>query len=425
MSQSNDSELADILNRDCYCISVNRTSLGDSLTAHLKESGLPERLLDKSSHLFADSPVFMQRGHLRNMEQLIRAVETVTRNAAYRSKVLATAPASARRDLGPSGVFFGYDFHLGAAGPQLIEINTNAGGVLLSLYLAAAQQDCCEAVTDFFGKQRNFDDAEQDIVAMFRAEWRSQRRSSALRTIAIVDHQPSSQFLHPEFLLFRALFERHGMEAIIADPSELEIRNGKLCAGNREVDLVYNRLTDFYLEQPANARLLEAYQLNIAVVTPSPFHYALYADKRNLALLSDRRQLLELGVSNNDIEILEKSLPRTLVVGEDNADQLWADRKQLFFKPSVGYGSRGAYRGAKITTRVWQDIVSGNYVAQAMIPPSERQLFVDGKRQSLKLDIRCVSYRGEVQQLIARLYSGQTTNLRTAGGGLATVYPTP
>jgi D-alanine-D-alanine ligase-like ATP-grasp enzyme len=36
------------------------------------------------------------------------------------------------------GVFMGYDFHLSAGGPQLIEINTNAGGGLLNAYLLAA-----------------------------------------------------------------------------------------------------------------------------------------------------------------------------------------------------------------------------------------------------------------------------------------------
>lgn len=425
MSETTDIELADILNRDCYCISVNRSSLSDSFAAHLKESGLPERLVDRSGHLFSDSPVFMQREHLRKMERLIGAVESIAGNGAYRSKVLAAAPASARQDLGPSGVFFGYDFHLGATGPQLIEINTNAGGVLLSLYLAAAQQECCDAVTSFFGKRRTFQDAEQDIVSMFRAEWQAQRPDSRLRTVAIVDHQPSSQFLYPEFLLFQSLFDRHGIAAIIADPREFEIKNDKLLVGDREIDLLYNRLTDFYLDSPDNARLFEAYQRNLVVVTPSPFHYALFANKRNLALLSDRAQLIELGVGEEDVNTLGDSLPATVIVSEDNADRLWADRKQWFFKPATGYGSRGAYRGAKLTTRVWQDIVRGDYVAQAMIPPSERQLVVDGKKQSLKLDIRCVSYRGEVQQLIARLYSGQTTNLRTAGGGLATVYPTP
>jgi len=34
-----------------------------------------------------------------------------------------------------------------------------------------------------------------------------------------------------------------------------------------------------------------------------------------------------------------------------------------------------------------------------------------------------VTYNGKVQQLSARLYQGQTTNLRTEGGGLATVFP--
>ncbi|MDH3466110.1 MAG: hypothetical protein OES26_09405, partial [Gammaproteobacteria bacterium] len=144
-------QLAEALNKDCYCIAVNQEALHNSLKAHLRSSDLPERLLDAHSHLFADSPVFLGQGHVRQMEQLIQVVERVINNGSYRDRVLAAAPSSARHDFGPRGVFFGYDFHLGAAGPQLIEINTNAGGVLLNLYLAAAQQACCTAVIGFFG----------------------------------------------------------------------------------------------------------------------------------------------------------------------------------------------------------------------------------------------------------------------------------
>lgn len=54
------------------------------------------------------------------MEQLIRAVESVSHNGAYRNTVLAAAPATGHQDFGPRGVFFGYDFHLGADGPKLI-----------------------------------------------------------------------------------------------------------------------------------------------------------------------------------------------------------------------------------------------------------------------------------------------------------------
>lgn len=419
------SQLAEALNRDCYCIAVNKETLHNSLEAHLRDSGLPEQLLDTHSHLFADSPVFLWQGHIKKMEQLIRAVEAVTHNSAYRDTVLAAAPATARRDFGPRGVLFSYDFHLGADGPQLIEINSNAGGVLLNLYLATAQQACCDELITFFGGRTKFPDAENELIAMFKEEWRLQRPDKTLQTIAIVDNEPSAQFLYPEFLLFQSLFERHGIEAMVADPQDFTTKENALCLGERKIDLVYNRLTDFYMETPESACLAEAYQKGVAVFTPSPYTYALYADKRNLPLLSDSNRLREFGVEEEAIVVLSHSLPTTVAVTQDNADQLWKNRKRLFFKPATGYGSRGAYRGAKLTRRVWGNIIHTDYVAQAIVPPSERQLIINGEKQSLKLDIRCVTYNGKIQQLSARLYRGQTTNLRTEGGGLATVFSTP
>lgn len=418
-------ELAQILNKDCFCIAVDKEKLDHSLRANLRESGLPEQLLGSDSHLFADAPVFLQQRHVDEMQRLINAVENVTQNAAYRDAVFADTPRSAHRNFGPAGVFFGYDFHLGDDGPQLIEINTNAGGILLSLHLASAQQACCEQVTTFFGGKSSLADAEADLIGMFREEWNTQREDGALQTIAIVDEKPESQFLYPELLLFQSLFRRHGIEAIIADPTDLKIEDNALYAGEQKIDLVYNRLTDFYLETPESACLLEAYQRDIAVLTPSPHVYALYADKRNLPLLSDSDRLRAFGVDADDIDALDQLLPTTVGVTTDNADQLWSNRKRLFFKPATGYGSRGAYRGAKLTKRVWQNITHGDYVAQAMIPPSERQLIIDGEKQPLKLDVRCVTYKGKIQQLSARLYEGQTTNLRTSGGGLATIFATP
>lgn len=417
--------LADTLNRDCHCISVNRESLHNSLTANLRDAGLSEQLLDRHSRLFADSPVFLWQGHIRSMEEVIRAVESVTRNESYRDVVVATAPSSARQDFGPRGVFFGYDFHLGAQGPQLIEINTNAGGAMLNLYLAAAQQACCKEVTTFFNGKTNCAEFEGELIDMFQAEWRLQRPNNVLRTVAIVDNNPAKQFLHPEFLLFQSLFERHGFKAIIAGPEEFVIDKGGLWLGERQIDLVYNRLTDFYLQAPESACLLEAYQQGLAVFTPSPHSYALYADKRNLTLLSNPNRLADFGIEKAISGTLERSVPNTVLVSRDNADQLWKSRKQLFFKPVSGYGSRGAYRGAKLTRRVWEEIIHSDYVAQALIPPSERQLIVNDEEVSLKLDIRCITYDGEIQQLSARLYQGQTTNLRTEGGGLATVFATP
>jgi len=417
--------LTDALNRDCHCVAVNKATLHDSLAAHLRDSELPAKLLDAHSNLFAESPVFLWEDHVDAMAAVIRAVETVAGNAAYRDAVLATAPATARHDFGPQGVFFGYDFHLAADGPQLIEVNTNAGGVLLNMYLAAAQQACCTEVITFFGGTADFESAEAEVVAMFRNEWRTQRGDRPLRSIAIVDAEPAEQFLYPEFLLFQSLFERQGIHTVIADPREFAMREDGLYVADTAIDLVYNRLTDFYLQTPAARYLQQAFESDFVVLTPSPRHYALYADKRNLAVMSDAARLRSFGIDEATIGLFGRYLPRTVVVTGDNADALWQDRKKFFFKPVTGFGSRGTYRGAKLTRKVWNDIVASDYVAQEAVAPSERRLVIDGESQSLKLDIRCVTYRGTIQQLSARLYRGQTTNLRTTGGGLATVFPVP
>ena len=56
------------------------------------------------------------------------------------------------------------------------------------------------------------------------------------------------------------------------------------------------------------------------------------------------------------------------------------------------------------------------------MPPSERRI---APETALKVDVRNYVYDGRVQMLAARLYQGQTTNMRTAGGGFAPVLTTP
>jgi len=88
------------------------------------------------------------------------------------------------------------------------------------------------------------DDLEQAFMAMFRNERRLEHGDAPLKTVAIVDEQPEAQYLYPEFLLAKQMFERAGIVAHIADPAALISReDGLYCAGQR-VDLIYNRLTD-------------------------------------------------------------------------------------------------------------------------------------------------------------------------------------
>jgi hypothetical protein len=266
------------------------------------------------------------------------------------------------------------------------------------------------------------EEAEKAFVEMFRREWARQRGDAPLRRIAIVDANPAGQYLYPEFLMFRELFEKAGLLAVIADPAELSISGGRLLAAGAPVDLVYNRLTDFYFEEASSAALKAAYEDGLVVVTPGPRAHALHADKRHLATLSDRSALASMGVAPGTTRVLLEGVPETVIVTDANRDELWKDRKRWFFKPAGGYGSKAAYRGDKITRGVWEEIAGRCYVAQRLVPPSQRTVVTGGREVPLKLDVRCYVYDGEVQMVTSRLYQGQTTNFRTEGGGFAPVF---
>ena len=416
--------IARALNRGCDCRSLDPERLRQQLEAEPALLGLAAEIQRSRPHLFSATAVFMAPETLQAMADLLAAIETVVALPAYQAEVLARAPAIAKLDPGPKGVFMGFDFHVGDDGPQLIEINTNAGGAMLNQALAHAQQACCAQIVPHLRPTADLDTLDRRWLDSFQNEWVLQGRSGQPQRIAIVDEAPEQQYLHPEFLLFQHLFRSAGIDTVICDPGELTFANGRLTHNGIPIDLVYNRLTDFYLQSPPLAPLRAAYEVGAVVLTPSPRAHALYADKRNLALLSDPARLAALGVAQPTIDRLLAGIPRTLEVTPEEAEALWAARRGLFFKPASGFGSRATYRGDKLTQRVWQSILGGGYVAQKLALPSERRVRVDGAGSDLKLDIRAYAYGGSIQLLAARLYMGQTTNFRTPGGGFAPVFLT-
>ncbi len=410
------------LNATCQCLSLDQAQLDRALDADA-DAAILRLIRERCPHALSAAPVFATRAQLVRMAAIVRAVEDVVALPVYRERVLARAPAIARHDpRGPRGALFGFDFHLREDALALIEINTNAGGLMLNTLLARGQRACCADMQDLVPDAAHIAALERRVVDMFREEWRLAGAPRTLEHIAIVDAAPAQQYLYPEFLLFQRLFQRHGLRATIAAPSELQLRDGALWHADGRIDLVYNRLTDFVLGQPEQAALRAAWLADAAVITPHPQAHALYADKANLALLSDPAQLLALGVPAATRELLLASIPATEVVTAEHADSLWRRRKGLFFKPATGYGSRAVYRGDKLTRRVWQDILAGNYVAQSFAPAGERVIAAGDAAAMLKFDVRNYVYRGEVLWVAARLYQGQTTNLRTPGGGFAPVY---
>jgi hypothetical protein len=409
---------ADTLNRDCQCAVTDLPELRGRIE---RVTGAALPIVQTHPNLFSDMPVFLEQQHFEVMQRAIRAIDAVGRLAAYQELVSKAAPDIARKQALPRGVFFGYDFHIGPQGPKLIEINTNAGGAFLNIASRDVQIACCDVAQNRQARMPSGSELAATVVDMFRREWRLARGDAPLRRIAIVDERPAEQFLYPEFQLARALFESQGIATRVADIAELELAGDQLAIAGETVDLVYNRSTDFYFESAAAQVLRAACERDWVVVTPHPRAHALYANKRNLTVLSDAGRLAALGVDSQTIEVLARVIPATREVHTGD-ESWWENRKEWFFKPESGFGSRGTYRGDKMTRRVFAEVTRGQYIAQALVPAGERLRTSGEGSEPLKVDIRCYTYEGEIQLMAARLYQGQTTNFRTAGGGFAPVY---
>ena len=395
------------MNQSCLCLPLNRSDIDAGILRNHPVPGMAQLLNDRP-HLFAGTPVFLAEVHVSSILEQIEAIEAATRLCSYRAAALPASNAPLN-DAQPrtKGLMMGYDFHITPNGPRLIEVNTNAGGAFLvaAMYRAIGDSDA---------------GSNSRLLETFLSEWRGSRRSLKPETLAIIDHLPHEQYLYPDMLLARSALEEAGIRTVIADPSDLSLEDGKLKLGGLVIDMVYNRLTDFDFSDAASNVLRRALLEDAAIISPAPRHHALHADKRNLALLSNPDWREQTGLPSHHLSALA-AIPETICVTEENADELWARRRNLFFKPASGFGGRAAYRGSKLTRKVWSDILSGTYVAQTYVPPTYRAVTIDSQPGELKYDLRIYTYDAAPLLFAARVYQGQTTNFRSAGGGFAPV----
>jgi hypothetical protein len=368
---------------------------------------------DEARQHFADAEVIVDAKDLAAMDAVVGAVNELAASPIYRDRVLAEAPPLARAATQPdAGLFAGFDFHLTADGPKLIEINTNAGGAFYGALLDDLRHDSGAPGT------RSLREWQDLFVKQVRNEWALAGRDR-LRTVAIVDDMPEAQFLKLEFEMAAQALRDAGIDTMIVAPQALSFRDGALLAGGKRIDLVYNRLTSFALDRPEDAPLRDALEAGAAWITPGPRAHALLACKKNLVLMGDAAFLGTTGISAPAREALLNAVPETIRLTPENAAMLWDDRDQRYFKPLSGYGSRGVYAGSKLTRKAWDAILAtGQYVAQREVPPSRVEVPGSGL---MRCDVRTYAYRGHSFMRLARLYRGQTTNFRTPGGGFAPV----
>lgn len=426
--ESDMTTISRVLNRECQCVTLEKSVLEEVFHSKiLKANGAEHLDIDAlSKSYFSSSAFFLDPKELDAIQTTVSTFQRILKNHSVRKELLREFPERLRKRFSEGGVFLSFDFHLTEEGPKLIEINTNAGGAFLETKLMEAQKECCPEVSEMLPRADEIRAIEDNFLNTFFREWKSSGREGNPKFIAIVDENPTEQFLYPEFILFRDLFLKHGILSEIVSPESLQAdENGSLFYSGIKVDLIYNRLTDFYLDKPENRFLKNAWKEETIVLTPNSLDYALYAKKTNFILWNDPEFLKNSGIDSKDREVLSKAIPFTGFVKNVEPQTLWSERKKFFFKPTCGYGSKAVYRGDKLTKGVFQEIIDADYIYQEIVNPSERILLNEGEKETYKTDLRAYVYREEILLLASRLYQGQTTNFRTPGGGFSPVYVLP
>jgi len=352
----------------------------------------------------------LSRRQLRQMLEAVRLFYRLQATPGYQRLVEPELPETARFDPGHDAVMMGYDFHLTEAGPKLIEVNTNAGGAMYAFFAAHPELlGKCPPPSPF---------TRRLLLTFLQDWWRFSGRPGTLpRRMVIIDENPPAQNLYPEMECCRALFVREGIACDIVDPGELRFSDEGVFLGNEQVDFIYNRHCDFYLEDDALAGLRAAWLNRQVCLSPHPRAYGLLADKRRMIVWSDPQLLAHTGLTGRQRARLLNLVPQSRLLADLDPAQVWQERKNLVFKPVDRFGGKGVLLGRSTSRKRFADLAPEYTLVQELIPPSVSP----GGEEGFKTDYRVYAYRDRVVGVAARLWRGQLTNLSTPEGGFAAV----
>ena len=285
---------------------------------------------------------------------------------------------------------------------KLIEINTNAAFLGLGYHMYLTRNSPLPIANFNLLKIRD---------CIFE-ELRLFGKSTTTPSLVIIDENPSEQRLFVEFLMFQELFKSWGWPT--------EIRDFRKALEMPRPDFIYNRYTDFYFENLTSKALKETFLDKSVCFSPHPYEYFLLADKERLTDWSSNF-VETLPGFEKQAALIKKHLLQSMPINQDNKETIWASRKKWFFKPTQDYGSKGSFKGSSISKKTFEELILKRTIAQEYVSPPELTELMPTGPQNFKYDLRFYAYQGELQLVLARLYQGQTTNLRTPGGGFACV----
>lgn len=294
-----------------------------------------------------------------------------------------------------------YDVHPSAQGPVLIEVNTNAGGVLLAFASAKQVNRCCADWEENQSRERLLELFRRDLLGS------DPQRTG---TVAIVDDHLTEQPLLGEMQTLASLMRSAAQEVVVVDAADLAYRDGRLRYGGTVIDRIYWRSTDFLLQAPEHEAIRRAVAEGTTTIAPSPEAYRAIADKRCFVTWSQQPELARDGE-------ISFRIAETVAMSSRSIEDWYADRKAWVFKPTSGYASRGVYVGKSISRAKLAELPREGYLAQRYAPHP----VIDRDGVEWKYDVRFFADRGQIIGAAARVFQGQVVGLRQPGSGFAPI----
>jgi hypothetical protein len=251
-------------------------------------------------------------------------------------------------------------------------------------------------------------------------------------SIAIIDWREVPTY--SEFVISAEYFRSQGFEAVIADPREVEYRDGRLYAEGLAIDVVYKRvLVSELIERGGMGHPLVRAVVDGAVCMVNSFRCKLLHKKASLAVLSDERNAHLFDAEER--AAIDAHIPWTRVVEErrttyagETVDLLpfaLAHREHLVLKPNDEYGGTGIVLGWECDDGAWEaalrTALAEPFIVQDRIelPREPYPSLVDGRVELHEriLDTAPFAFHGAYMDgVLTRLSTASLVNV-TAGGG--------
>lgn len=197
--------------------------------------------------------------------------------------------------------------------------------------------------------------------------------------VAIVDFVESGT--PNEFEDFKKTYIENGYNCIIADPRDLEYKDGKLYKDDYRIDLIYRRIVTFELVEKIDEieDFIQAYK-DRAVCVIGSLKSQIMHNKIIFSILFEDDTLEQL--SEEEREFIKKHVPYTKIFAGDKKifNEVLNNKDRFIMKPMDLNASQGVFVGRDLSDKEWEkklnEVWEKDYIFQEFVVPYRREFLV-------------------------------------------------